>query len=161
MRSNPPRSIGSSRGSVVLVSSTSGYFGGTSVVSYVTSKHGVTGLLRASQRAANEADVRVNAVAPFFTPTHITSNYTQTWRKAGLPENKTTDVAAAISLMAVDKDRAGKCCLVAGSMMREIEGPREDMVPKWLGSEIVSLMTKAAKLFQDLGGYPLPPAQKS
>jgi NAD(P)-dependent dehydrogenase (short-subunit alcohol dehydrogenase family) len=112
MGSNPPKSIGDSRGSVVLVSSTSGYFGGTAVVSYISSKHGITGLLRASQKAAKEADIRVNAVAPFFTPTHITSSYANAWREAGLPENKTTDVAAAIAQTATSSNSRGRCCLV-------------------------------------------------
>ncbi|KAF7544841.1 hypothetical protein G7046_g9701 [Stylonectria norvegica] len=47
MKDNTPDASGW-RGSVVLVSSTSGYFGGTEVVSYISSKHGVIGLLRAS-----------------------------------------------------------------------------------------------------------------
>lgn len=112
MRSNVPDSIGTSRGSVVLVSSTSGYFGSSAVVSYVASKHGVIGLLRASQKVANEADIRVNAIAPFFTPTHITSNYIDAWRKTGLPENKTSDVAGAIASMAADSSSKGRCSLV-------------------------------------------------
>jgi hypothetical protein len=41
--------------------------------------------------------------------------------------------------------------------MREIEGPREQMVQGWLGSDIVDLMAQGGKLFDDLGGYPLPP----
>jgi len=113
MRTNPPNSFGSSRGSIILVSSTSGYFGGTSVVSYIASKHGITGLLRASQKTAREAEVRVNAVAPFFTPTYITSSYAEVWRERGLPENKTTDVAAAVVQMAADQGSEGRCCLVS------------------------------------------------
>ena len=58
----------SHKGSIVLVSSTSGYFGGSAVTGYVASKHGVIGLLRSSQAVANKIGVRVNGVAPFFTP---------------------------------------------------------------------------------------------
>jgi NAD(P)-dependent dehydrogenase (short-subunit alcohol dehydrogenase family) len=74
-------------GSVVLVASTSGYFGGTGVNAYVASKHGVVGLLRASQRAAQKCGVRVNAVAPFFTPTHITASFAGRWKEAGFEGN--------------------------------------------------------------------------
>ena len=38
------------RGSIILIASTSGYFGGTGVVSYISSKHGVVGVMRSSQR---------------------------------------------------------------------------------------------------------------
>ena len=67
MSSNPKDSDGA-RGSIILVASTSGYFGGTGVVSYIATKHGVVGAARASQRKANELDIRVNVIAPFFTP---------------------------------------------------------------------------------------------
>ena len=80
------------RGSVILIASTSGYFGGTGVVSYISSKHGVVGLGRSSQRAANQLNVRVNIVAPFFTPTYITTGYSEEWKKRGLPANTVEDV---------------------------------------------------------------------
>lgn len=112
MRNNAPLSDGS-RGSVVLVSSTSGYFGGTGVVSYVSSKHGITGLLRASQAAAKEFSIRVNGVAPFFTPTHITSSFAQMWADAGLPANSAEDVAWAIGQTAMDNSNKGSCTLVS------------------------------------------------
>lgn len=96
MKSNPVDPITQSRGSVILVASTSGYFGGTGVVSYISSKHGVVGLLRASQKAAARYEIRVNAVAPFFTPTYITGSYSEKWKEKGLPANTTTDVANAI-----------------------------------------------------------------
>lgn len=84
------------RGSIVLISSTSGFFGGTSVVSYIASKHGVIGLLRASQAAARKFDVQVNAVAPFITPTFITEGYSEKYRQRGLPLNTPTSVADVV-----------------------------------------------------------------
>jgi NAD(P)-dependent dehydrogenase (short-subunit alcohol dehydrogenase family) len=157
MSSNQPAFPDGSRGSVILVSSTSGYFGGTAVVSYVSSKHGVMGLLRASQKAATERNIRVNAVAPFFTPTHITSNFAKSWREAGLLENTPADVAWAIAQTAMESTWKGRCCLVTGKIMKEAEGPREKLIPEWFGGDVVELMTKGGKLFQELGGYPLPP----
>ena len=72
------------RGSIVAIASTSGYFGDTGVVSYISSNHGVVGLARASQRKANELGVRVNVVAPLFTPSHITTDYWEQWEERGI-----------------------------------------------------------------------------
>lgn len=103
------------RGSVILVSSTSGYLGGTEVVSYISSKHGVIGLLRSSQAPAARLGVRVNGVAPFITPTHITEGYSAAWKAEGLPTNTPEDVATGIRHMALDTSMQGKCCLVSST----------------------------------------------
>lgn len=101
-----------SRGSIVLVSSTSGFFGGTGVVSYIASKHATVGLLRASQTAAKRYGVRVNGVAPFITPTFITEGYSQLYKERGLPLNKAEDVASAVVKTSVDATNQGRCFLV-------------------------------------------------
>ncbi|KAK7432515.1 hypothetical protein QQZ08_001080 [Neonectria magnoliae] len=111
MKDNPPDTDGW-RGSVVLISSTSGYFGGTEVISYVSSKHGVLGLLRSSHRPAQRLGVCVNGVAPFVTPTFITNAYSSAWKAEGLPTNSPADVAAGILHMSLDKSMQGKCILV-------------------------------------------------
>ncbi|KAI4651898.1 hypothetical protein J4E93_002094 [Alternaria ventricosa] len=158
MKSNPPDSDGA-RGSIVLIASTSGYFGGTGVVSYVSSKHGVVGLLRASQSVARKLGVRLNVVAPFFTPTHITSGYSEKWKERGLPANTTEDVANAIVSTSVDPARQGHSMMVAGNLVREIEEPRTAWTKDWLGEEISDIMARGGKFFNDLGGYTLPQAQ--
>jgi NAD(P)-dependent dehydrogenase (short-subunit alcohol dehydrogenase family) len=112
MSSNPPDFDGS-KGSVILIASTSGYFGGTGVVSYISSKHGVVGLARASQRKANELGVRVNVVAPFFTPTYITTGYSDEWKKRGLPANTVEDVAKVIVETSVDPETKGHSVMVS------------------------------------------------
>jgi NAD(P)-dependent dehydrogenase (short-subunit alcohol dehydrogenase family) len=101
------------RGSIVLIASTSGYFGGTGVVSYVSSKHGVVGLARSSQRVANELCVRVNIVAPFFTPTYITTGYSEKWKERGLPANTVEDVANAILDTSADPMKKGHSVMVS------------------------------------------------
>jgi NAD(P)-dependent dehydrogenase (short-subunit alcohol dehydrogenase family) len=156
MRTNPLVTPTSSRGSVVLISSTSGYFGGTSVISYISSKHGITGLLRASQRVASQNNIRLNAVAPFFTPTHITASYAEEWAKEGLLANTTEDVAWAVAQTAADGTLKGACCLVAGKMMRELEEPLRGLTRTWVGDDVADLMANGGKLFDRLGGYPLP-----
>ena len=194
MGRNPIDPMTNSRGSVVLVASTSGYFGGTGVVSYISSKHGVIGLLRSSQKTATQHQIRVNGVAPFFSPTYITGGYSEKWKEKGLPANTTVDVAQAIvsSLhlrkcwdqvdkhsqvqTAADPSMSGACCLAAGqkmydkrlmsialqttnSLRNEIEKRLGNLVPEWVGSEMHSLMVEGGRFFDDLGGYPLPPAR--
>ncbi|UPX12876.1 uncharacterized protein EKO05_0003411 [Ascochyta rabiei] len=158
MSSNTPDSDGS-RGSVVLIASTSGYFGGTGVVSYISSKHGVVGLARAAQRKANELGVRVNVVAPFFTPTYITTGYSEQWKERGLPANTVEDVADAIVATSMDPLRKGHSVMVAGSVVREIETARIALTKEWLGEEIAEIMVQGGKFFDDMGGYTLPKAR--
>ncbi|KAH7136147.1 hypothetical protein B0J11DRAFT_576691 [Dendryphion nanum] len=158
MKSNTPDSEGS-RGSVILIASTSGYFGGTGVVSYVTSKHGVVGLSRASQKVANQLGIRVNVVAPFFTPTHITGGYAEKWKESGLPANRVEDVANAILKTSVDPNRRGHSVMVAGNLVREIETARTALTKEWLGDEIAQVLADGGKFFDELGGYPLPKAR--
>lgn len=98
-------------GSVVMLASTSGYFGGTGVAAYVTSKHGVVGLMRSCQATAEKHGIRVNAVAPFFTPTHITASYAQNWKDAGLEANTPEGVAAVIMQTSLGEG-SGRCTLV-------------------------------------------------
>jgi NAD(P)-dependent dehydrogenase (short-subunit alcohol dehydrogenase family) len=118
MSSNTSDSDGA-KGSIVLIASTSGYYGGTGVVSYISSKHGVVGLARASQKKANELGVRVNVVAPFFTPTHITTGYSEEWKKRGLPANTVEDVAKVIVETSMDTERKGHSLMVRRCLLSE------------------------------------------
>jgi NAD(P)-dependent dehydrogenase (short-subunit alcohol dehydrogenase family) len=112
MAQNEPQFSDHSRGSVVLVISTSGYFGGTGAAAYISSKHGVTGLLRGSQLAASKAEVRINAIAPNFTATRLTESFSKEWHEAGIDYNTPENVARMIAQMSVDPVRRGECCLV-------------------------------------------------
>ncbi|GJP93769.1 hypothetical protein AnigIFM63604_000063 [Aspergillus niger] len=105
-------------GSIVLVASTSGYFGGTGVTAYVASKHGVVGLLRASQVTAQKYGIRVNAVAPFMTPTRMTAGLSQSWQDAGLEANTPERVAEVIEQVGMDTARRGSCMLVSAPNSR-------------------------------------------
>jgi NAD(P)-dependent dehydrogenase (short-subunit alcohol dehydrogenase family) len=144
------------RGSIVLIASTSGYFGGTGVVSYISSKHGVIGLMRSSQRRAKGFNVRVNAVAPFFTPTYITGRYSEEWKKRGLPANTVEDVADAVVKTSTDPERRGHSVMVAGRFVREIETKRTGFTKEWMGEDITQIMADGGKFFDDMGGYPMP-----
>lgn len=131
MKSNSPDTDGS-RGFVILIASTSGYFGGTGVVSYIATKHGVVGLARASQRVANQLGVRVNVVAPFFTPTYITGGYSEEWTKRGLPANTVEDVANTIVATSSDPERKGHSVMV--SKLGQYAGTTMLMQDRLLGS---------------------------
>ncbi|KAJ5442499.1 Short-chain dehydrogenase/reductase SDR [Penicillium cf. griseofulvum] len=138
------------------IASTSSYFGGTGVAAYIASKHGVLGLLRACQDVARRHDVRVNAVAPFLTPTHITAGFAHKWDEAGLEKNTLNGVAEAIAVVALDGERRGQCVLVAGKYLRELEESRASLLPLWLGEDLSEFMRQAMQFFVGIGGYVLP-----
>ncbi|KAJ5082257.1 hypothetical protein N7532_011300 [Penicillium argentinense] len=142
--------------SILLVGSTSSYFGGTGVTAYVASKHGILGLLRASQSEARELGVRINAVAPFFTPTYVTAGFAAQWRESGLEENTPELVAETIALVSLDEGRSGECVLVAGRYLRELEGSRMRLLPDWVGEDVANFMARAMRFFVSIGGYVLP-----
>ncbi|KAI1034704.1 hypothetical protein LB504_004537 [Fusarium proliferatum] len=154
MRHNQPISPKGQRGSVILVTSTSGYFGTTGVGAYITSKHGLTGLLRASQQVARGLGIGVNAVAPFFTPTPTFKELAEKWKDSGLKSNTPEDVAQAIALASA-RDETGKCYMVVGGKSVEVEDGREALLDQWLGREITELLQSASRLFE-ANGYPLP-----
>jgi NAD(P)-dependent dehydrogenase (short-subunit alcohol dehydrogenase family) len=112
MKDNKERFPGGSKGSIILVISTSGYVGGTGVAAYVSSKHAITGLLRSSQLVAAQHNIRVNAVAPFVTPTSMVG-FVKQWTDSGLPSNTTQQVAKVIATLSQDPERKGACYLVS------------------------------------------------
>ncbi|CVK94225.1 related to NADPH-dependent beta-ketoacyl reductase (rhlG) [Fusarium mangiferae] len=154
MRHNQPISPKGQRGSVILVTSTSGYFGTTGVGAYITSKHGLTGLLRASQQVARGLGIGVNAVAPFFTPTLTFKELVEKWKDSGLKSNTPEDVAQVIALASA-RDETGKCYMVVGGNSVEVEDGRNALLDQWLGPEIIELLQSASTLFE-ADGYPLP-----
>ncbi|KAL4813154.1 hypothetical protein BDW67DRAFT_193071 [Aspergillus spinulosporus] len=157
MKPSPDRPAG--RKSVVLVASTSGYFGGTGVSAYVSSKHAIIGLLRSSHVAASQNGVTVTAVAPFFTYTNITAKSGARWQADGLKPNTTEDVGMAIVLSSVEGE-SGSCTLVAGPHRREMEASRSAVMPQWLGSDIHDFFQNAFRIILSSGGYNLPKASK-
>ena len=119
------------RGSIVLIASTSGYFGATGNMAYVASKHAVVGLLRASQKTAAKNNIRVNAVAPYFTPTHMTSGFSEQWLQQGQPANTPLDVAKAIARTALDETLAGNTILVRSLLINTLWGRLTDTPGRW------------------------------
>ncbi|KAJ4181719.1 hypothetical protein NW767_014082 [Fusarium falciforme] len=108
---NPLSPVGL-RGSIVCITSTSGYFGSTGNAAYISSKHGVVGLVRASLARAASLDIKLNAVAPCYTPTHITRGFGERVAEAGLETNTPEAVAVAIASLAADTATHGISCLI-------------------------------------------------
>ncbi|KAJ5559418.1 Short chain dehydrogenase/reductase [Penicillium frequentans] len=154
MQHNQLTSTSGRRGTAILVTSTSGYFGSTGVGAYIASKHEITGLLRGAQEVGQELGISINAVAPSFTPTPTFKALGEKWKKSGLKPNTLDSVATAIAL-ACTRDETGKCYLVAGGKSVEVEESRKSLVPQWLGLEIAELLQSANKAFES-DGYPLP-----
>ncbi|KAJ5945095.1 hypothetical protein N7516_005263 [Penicillium verrucosum] len=139
-----------------LVASTSGYFGDTGVAAYVASKHGVIGLLRASQKAAQKHGIVIKGIAPFFTPTQITTGITEKWKAAGLETNTPEMVARAIVRSSVDDSKSGACTLISGRFQQELEFTRNSAIPQWLGEDLSQFMKRAFTFLRDMGGFALP-----
>ncbi|KGO77892.1 Short-chain dehydrogenase/reductase SDR [Penicillium italicum] len=154
MQHNQVTSASGQRGNVVLVTSTSGYFGSTGVGAYIASKHGIVGLLRAAQQAGRELGIRINGVAPFFTPTPTFKALAEKWKHSGLKSNTLEGVATAISL-ACTRDETGKCYMIAGQVSVEVEDSRKLLLSQWLGHGTAEMLKSASKLFEN-GSYPLP-----
>lgn len=174
LKSTPP----DSPRSIVLLASTAGYFDGAGTLAYTASKHGVVGLLRASQTKAAKHNIRVNAIAPFFTTTHLTSAITDAWVQAGLEVNTPDAVAESIeaALLSTESGQgflvsdamfALSVCIanvvlkISGKYTRELEGTRLGLLSSWVGEDVAQYMGKAGEFFNNLGGYILPGPRKN
>ncbi|KJK61766.1 hypothetical protein P875_00086722 [Aspergillus parasiticus SU-1] len=106
--------------------------------------------------AAKKYGISITAVAPFFTPTAITSGLSERWKAAGLDANTPEMVGKVILQSALDENNSGSCLLVAGKFLRELELTRGDLIPQWLGGDVKEFMDTAFNVIQETGGYALP-----
>lgn len=58
--------------------------------------------------------------------------------------------------LAADHTKHGVCYMACGDILQEMEYTRKTLIPKWLGENAATLMGRAGKLFEDIGGYPYP-----
>jgi 3-oxoacyl-[acyl-carrier protein] reductase len=120
--------VGTGSGSLVMVGSTAGVFGEAGHADYAAAKGGIlTGLLLSAKNEAARIGVRVNAVAPGWTVTPMTTEAredpalerrvtaTMALKKLGTPE----DVARQVVVLASDRlsgHVTGQVVVVAGGM---------------------------------------------
>ena len=113
MRAVAPALVASGGGAIIATASVAGLRGGRGMASYVASKHGVVGLVKAAAAELAQASVRVNAICPGVIDTPILGpNHANPategllgnmhpLRRVGQPE----EVADLVSFLASDRAR--------------------------------------------------------
>ncbi|OAG41593.1 hypothetical protein AYO21_04057 [Fonsecaea monophora] len=94
-------------GSIILCASRGGYAGYAMPV-YTATKHGW--------------GITVNAIAPSFTLTGLTTESQRLFEEANVPLQTGDDVAPAVLYLAQDKSLAGRCISISQGKFRELEG---------------------------------------
>ncbi|GAB3945427.1 SDR family NAD(P)-dependent oxidoreductase [Corynebacterium tapiri] len=84
MRAELPEIVKSGGGAIVNTSSIAGFAGIENLAPYVSSKHGVAGLTKASAVEYARQGVRINSVHPGYIDTPLISQWTNTELKASL-----------------------------------------------------------------------------
>ena len=89
----------------------------TGNAAYITSKHGVVGLVRAAMGRATALQIKLDTVAPCYILTNITAGLSDKVEKAGLESNTPDGVALAICSFAADSSTHGFACLVSARLL--------------------------------------------
>ncbi|KIW85461.1 hypothetical protein Z517_00851 [Fonsecaea pedrosoi CBS 271.37] len=108
-------------GSIILCASRGGYAGYAMPV-YTATKHGTIGLLRGTWRHVLQWGITVNAIAPSFTLTGLTTESQRLFEEANVPLQTGDDVAPAVLYLTQDKSLAGRCISISQGKFRELEG---------------------------------------
>jgi 2-deoxy-D-gluconate 3-dehydrogenase len=102
------RMVDAGGGSIVLIASELSFSGGVNAVSYAASKGGVAQLAKALSNELAGSGVRVNAVAPGFIETELTSTM-EAWKRTQIDDRipigrwgRPGDVAAAVAWLLSD-----------------------------------------------------------
>jgi short-subunit dehydrogenase len=81
------------------------------------------------------ANIRVNAICPFFTATNMTAEVAEQWRKHNLPVNEPTGVAEIIVGIASHKGMNGKAIYIEGNRGWDVEENIDKLSPQWMGEQ--------------------------
>lgn len=97
----PPKAI-------ILTASLAGYCGAEGSVEYTATKFGVRGILRGFRKQMATLGVRLNAIAPFYVDTPMTTFAMPVLRQAGIPVSTVEHVVEAAARLATDDDAWGE-----------------------------------------------------
>jgi len=133
--------------SIILTSSIAAFKETPGMPVYMSSKHGVMGLMRGLRVQLPETtNIRINAICPWFVDTIMTAGISTQWRKAGLPINTPIGVAEIITGLACEKGMNGKAIYVEGNRGWEIEENIDRLEPQWLGEEQSKVLARGQAL---------------
>ncbi|KAF9887685.1 hypothetical protein FE257_009638 [Aspergillus nanangensis] len=139
-------------GAFVVTGSAAGYFGGSPITKYSTSKHALLGLVRSLAILGPERGFRTNYIAPWLTATEFSSELDEIW--GDRPINTQTEVAEAILTACADKSLNGRGLFVAKGIV-DIELPLHQLESQWLGPKSAELWEMGrAHLQEAFRGYP-------
>jgi NAD(P)-dependent dehydrogenase (short-subunit alcohol dehydrogenase family) len=129
--------------SILLTSSSAGFFGYAPIPLYSITKHALMGLMRALRQSLHPAtNIRINTVNPFVTNTALTKLFHDYWvTDKGLPMNQPEDVARVmVQILRCHTEEKGmevngKAFYVEGGKAWETEDKLKELQGEWLGSK--------------------------
>ncbi|CAH0020302.1 unnamed protein product [Clonostachys rhizophaga] len=140
-------------GDLILVSSVGGFKESAELTPYLSTKHGVIGVMRGLRLTSLNDGIRVNVVCPWTTRTVLTSGIAVSWEELDLPMNEPEDIATSMLICATANGSGGrhpgsvlpfhgKILYVAGGKSYEIEDNLQKLEPQWLGEENSRMLAK-------------------
>ena len=152
-------------GSIVMTSSSAGYFAESCLPVYSTTKHGVcstgtvcllqsranmglqlVGLLRSLRPNVSKFNITLNIIAPYMTESRLmTENMRKILKEHKIPFNKPENVAKAMAYL-VTEPINGKTVVSAADSFREIEDSLADTEYLWMGEKYTEIFKRAERL---------------
>ncbi|KAK6430466.1 hypothetical protein LTR95_013379 [Oleoguttula sp. CCFEE 5521] len=122
--------------SLTFTSSVAGFREDPGLYAYVTSKHGVMGLMRSLRSDLSKTrpyPIRTNTVCPWMTLTRMVAGVEGLWDAAGLPSNTPEAVAKIMLGVITDPTLTGEAVYVEGGRGWKLEEGKIRLRPQWLG----------------------------
>jgi NAD(P)-dependent dehydrogenase (short-subunit alcohol dehydrogenase family) len=94
------------------------------------------GLMRGLRLTLHKAaNIRVNAICPWYVDTAMTARLAEKWQKYSLPVNRPAGVAEIIAAVAASKGMNGKAIYVEGDRGWGVEEGIDKYAPQWFGAQ--------------------------